>query len=832
VIRRVIPLDSKATSYGNCWFGRVRKNKMKGRFPLSSILFYGITTLMVAVCLASFIKALSWINKPFPGFLIYKFPRVGSMSRGDWPGVKAGLKVLDKIIAVNGQPIKEGKDLVAIARERGPGEPIHYNVESEGRIRRVTIPTTIFTFYDFFMIFLMPFLGGFGLFFLGFIVYILKPNIPTSWVFFFFCLTMSIYMVTGFEIQSTYVFIQPHYLIIPLGGAIFFHLGLIFPEKKTLLISYPLSKYLIYLPAIVLALAYEPFIFTSSVISNLSTLPWIPDIKTTTVFTRIFAFSCVIGVIILVFHSMAKTSSSLVRQRAKMIIFGATIGWFLPGILMILVLFVKINFPWNFLVFLVIFFPLAIAYSIVRHNLFDADAIIKRTMGYVIVTAVIVGTYVLVSISLNVFLEQYQVAQSSTFPIIFTLVIILIFNPLRNRIQSLVDRLFFRKEYDYGEIVHRIGGAMASLLDLGQILRQLISTFMKDMFIDTSSVMLLSPTGTGYHVFLADGERKNEVEQVTLLRDQPLLQIIEKEKKEITKYDVLEDPKYSAVCEDCARDFDSLHASLMVPLVFQDQVIGLINLGEKKSGKFYNREDIDLLRIIANQGAVAIQNAKLLEQMKAEEAVRTNLARYLSPQIVDQVIKKNVEVNLGGDRKVVTVLFSDIRNFTRISESLPPDKLIHLLNEYFTEMAKIIFENQGSLDKYIGDAIVAVFGSLIPLENPGRTAIQAAVQMMKELSSINERWMNQYGFRMDIGIGINTGEVFLGNIGSPERMEFTVIGDTVNIASRFSDIAKAGQILITKETLAGLTPDIEYKELPPTEVKGKTGKLKVFEIVY
>jgi len=261
-------------------------------------------------------------------------------------------------------------------------------------------------------------------------------------------------------------------------------------------------------------------------------------------------------------------------------------------------------------------------------------------------------------------------------------------------------------------------------------------------------------------------------------------------------------------------------------------VIGLINLGEKKSGKFYNREDIELLRTLANQGAVAIQNAKLVDQMKAEEAVRTNLARYISPQIVDQVIKKNVQVNLGGDRKVVTVLFSDIRNFTRISESLPPDKLVHLLNEYFTEMARIIFENQGSLDKYIGDAIVAVFGSLIALENPGRTATQAAIQMMKELSSLNERWKTQYGFGMDIGIGINTGEVFLGNIGSPERMEFTVIGDAVNIASRFSDIAKAGQILITKETLSCLGRDMNYRELEPVEVKGKTGRLEVFEIVY
>ena len=147
-------------------------------------------------------------------------------------------------------------------------------------------------------------------------------------------------------------------------------------------------------------------------------------------------------------------------------------------------------------------------------------------------------------------------------------------------------------------------------------------------------------------------------------------------------------------------------------------------------------------------------------------------------------------------------------------------------------MAKIIFENQGSLDKYIGDAIVAVFGSLITLDNSANNAVQAAVQMMKQLPALNEKWMREFGFSMDIGIGINTGEVFLGNIGSPERMEFTVIGDTVNVASRFSGLAQPRQILITRETLDFLGNDVPHKQLPASMVKGKAEKLKVFEILY
>jgi adenylate cyclase len=726
--------------------------------------------------------------------------------------------------------VVQGQDVVSKVEKKKPGTLVHYVIKSKGTTREVTLPVTLFGIRDFFMTFFINLLGGLVVFCLGCIVYVLKPRVSTSWVFFLFSFFLGLYMITSFEILSTYFFIHLHYFAVCFMGITALHLGLIFPDRKPFLSRFPQIEYLIYALPLVLAIAYQIYFFTFP--ENMNSNVGLVSYRFLGTIARLITFSSAIGLVILMIHSLYRASSVTARQRARMILFGVTIA-FLPstGIMMGFYLF-KVTFPWNFLVIFVIFFPASIAYSIVRHNLFDSDAIIKRTVGYVIVTAVVVGAYVLVSIVFNVLLGQYQVSQSKVFPIVFTLIIILIFNPLRNRIQSLVDRVFFRKEYEYGEIIDKISNAITSLLGLGQILKQMVRTFMEDMFINTSSVMLLNPATAEYQVYLADGEKKGEIEKVIFKKDQPLMHIIEKEKKELTKYDVLEDPKYREVSRACAKDFETLNASLIVPLVFQDKVIGSLNLGEKKSGKAYSREDIDLLRTLANQGAVAIQNAKLVDQMKSEEVVRANLARYLSPQIVDQVIKKNVEVNLGGDRKVVTVLFSDIRNFTRISESLPPDKLVQLLNEYFTEMAKIIFENQGSLDKYIGDAIVAVFGSLIPLENSGQTAVQAAIQMMQEMSSLNERWKNQYGFRMDIGIGINTGEVFLGNIGSPERMEFTVIGDTVNIASRFSDVAKAGQILITKETLSNSGPEIKYTELPPVEVKGKTGKLEVFEIIY
>jgi serine phosphatase RsbU (regulator of sigma subunit) len=604
---------------------------MKGRFPLSSILFYGISGLVVLVAIISFINALSWLNKPFPGFLVYKDPLVGSFRSQEWPGSEAGLKFLSRIVTVDGQPVRDGDEIVQSARMKKVGAPVKYLVGTRGERHEVTVPVTIFTLKDFLLIFFITFLGGLVFFALGFIVYFMKPNMRMSWVFLLACFGQAIYMVTGFEIQSAYTFVRFHYLVLSLYPAVVFHLGLIFPERKKVLNRFWALEYLIYLPALILAAAFLVHFSQAKPISDSSLASALETYIKLGSMARSFMLFCFLSWVLFVLHSLFKAAEIHSQQRARMILFGVTISAAPSVMLMALAHFLKVHFPWNFLVFFLVFFPASIAYSIIRHNLFDADMIIRRTVGYVVVTAVVVGAYIGVSLGLNVFLGSYQLAQSRAFPILFTLGIILIFNPLRDHLQALVDRLFFRKEYDYSAIVEKVGGAMTSLLELSPILKRLVQTFTEDMFISTSSVMLLAPAGNEFEVLLADGEQKQIVEKVTFKQDKPLMEIIRREKRELTKYDVLEDPRYRAVSESCATDFARLNASLIVPLVYQNQVIGSLNLGEKKSGKAYNREDIDLLRAIASQGSVAIENARLfqenLEKQRMEEEL--NIARDL-----------------------------------------------------------------------------------------------------------------------------------------------------------------------------------------------------------
>jgi phosphoserine phosphatase RsbU/P len=600
-------------------------------FRASSWLFYGLSGFMTLVIIASFIAALSWINRPYPGYLVYDFPLVGSMSMEDWPGRRAGLVFLERVVSVNGHPIWKGRDVYRIVREESPGILYRYELGSKAERRELAIPSTVFTGWDFFMVFFLTFAGGATVFCLGFVVYLLKPRVKVSWVFFLLCLFLSLYMVTSFEIQSTYLFTHFHYLALCFMSPFFLHLGLIFPDRKRFLNRFGAVEYVIYLPAILFAVGYQIYLLHFVEILQSDALRWLPSYKAMGLVNRMFLLFCIAGLISLIIHTFVRGSTNVARQRARMILFGVTIAFGPPVVLMLLSPFVKVNFPWNFLVFFVIVFPASIAYSIAKHNLFDADTIIRRTVGYAVVTAVVIGAYAVVSLGLNVLVGKYEMSHSPAFPILFTLGVILVFNPLRDRIQAVVDRLFFRKEYDYGKIVDKIGAAMTSVLDQGEILKRLMRTFIEDIFINTSSILLFQPATAQYLVSLVEGERREDLEQKSLRRDKPLVQIIERERKELTIIDVQEDPKYKEVSVDCAMEFEGLHATLMVPLVFKDQVIGLMSLGEKKSGKAFSREDVDLLRTLANQSAVALENARLfqenLEKQRMEEEL--NIARDL-----------------------------------------------------------------------------------------------------------------------------------------------------------------------------------------------------------
>jgi adenylate cyclase len=186
---------------------------------------------------------------------------------------------------------------------------------------------------------------------------------------------------------------------------------------------------------------------------------------------------------------------------------------------------------------------------------------------------------------------------------------------------------------------------------------------------------------------------------------------------------------------------------------------------------------------------------------------------------------------LGGEKCPVAVLFSDIRGFTALAETMRPDEMASLLTEYFTEMVDCVFRYEGTLDKFIGDEIMAQWGAPISGFDDVDKTMAAAIEMMRQLEKLNAGWRIVGRPELQIGIGLNFGEAFAGNIGSERRLEFTVIGDTVNTAKRLCSAADAGQILLTDDFRRALRNPPKLVECPPMELKNKSQPVTVYRVV-
>ena len=220
-------------------------------------------------------------------------------------------------------------------------------------------------------------------------------------------------------------------------------------------------------------------------------------------------------------------------------------------------------------------------------------------------------------------------------------------------------------------------------------------------------------------------------------------------------------------------------------------------------------------------------------EAKTKEKVENAMGKYMSEDVMKNVIKNIDNLGLGGKKATVTVLFSDIRGFTSMSEKMSAQEVSQLLNEYFSAMEPIVTKYNGIINKFIGDAVMAVFGEPINDEQHPLNAVKCGYEMLKKVEELDIKWQKEGKPTIQIGVGINTGEVFVGNIGSEKRMEYTVIGDTVNLASRLESYNKTYKthILISSTTYEASKDFIETNRISDVEIRGKAEKMDIFEVV-
>jgi len=275
-----------------------------------------------------------------------------------------------------------------------------------------------------------------------------------------------------------------------------------------------------------------------------------------------------------------------------------------------------------------------------------------------------------------------------------------------------------------------------------------------------------------------------------------------------------------------------LQSLLCVPLATTARLVGCMILVNKRQDAYFAAGDEKLSLAIAIQAAIAIENSRLQQRIREEERIGASLQRYVSPNVVRAVLERGGLQELIGDRWWATIVFVDIRDFAVLVEKTPPKIVRDLLDEYLREMTEIIFRYQGAIDEFAGDQLLAFFG--IPLATPkgAENAVRAALDMVHRMGELRASWAQRGlpGFR--IGVGMSTGWVAVGNIGSEKRMELTVIGPPVVIASRVEDLNKelGTRILVTQDTFDEVRDLVLYRERGTAALKGISRPVPIYEI--
>ena len=374
-------------------------------------------------------------------------------------------------------------------------------------------------------------------------------------------------------------------------------------------------------------------------------------------------------------------------------------------------------------------------------------------------------------------------------------------------------------KYKEINLLYNISEKIAASLDLKEVARLIIEEARRSITATGASVMLLNEQTKRLEIVSAFGKQYAEKANLTA-GDGIAGNVLLHGNAEIVN-DVHSDPRY-------IDGTNGIKSMICAPLKTKNRSIGVINMSSDEP-VFYKAADLKLLTILASQAASAIENAILHKKKLKEERIKSNLERYVASQIVDIIMEDKGDISLDSEMRNIAILFSDIRGFTSTCEDLAPKDVVGYLNDYFTQMVDVIFAQDGTVNKFVGDMIVALFGAPAYLSNNEKQAVQAAIEMQKCIKSTPDSWI---GNHFDTGIGINSGDVVVGNIGSPQHMDYTAIGDEVNVASRLQSIAKGGQVLVSRSVYDSTMDFFEFRSMGSIKVKGKKRAIELFEVIY
>lgn len=794
------------------------------------VVFVAVLGLALLIAVQATLDRSQHLGRPFAGFAVMEnlLVAIGGAERG-------GLQPFDLVRAVNGQVLTSGRQLQAEIARQPAGTSFHYIVYRRGQLVEADVATRAHTRHDLVRFLVEGLFAGLLLLGLGALVFYLKPGVPQSWLFLAFCLDSFVINVTYADAHTTYRFTSLFLTAWAFSPALFLHLALTFPQRRTIARRYPRVVWVPYgLSALVAVLLqvdlYPDHAVRLGVFAGIGAAYWG-------------------GALILLVLALARTAvagaTPLMRQRARVLTAGFAVGYLPPVLGTAVEALFRLPVPHlNEIWKLHFLFPAAVAYAMVRYNLFDVRALLRTGTIYSAVTGLVVAAYAGAIALLDLLFSRLEVATSPLVPATVVAVAVVAFlNPVYVRTQKVVDRVFFRQRIDVQLSLERVSDVMIGLLDLQRIVA-LIRQTVDELFHPARQALLLHDASRQAYVLGGEG---NGGTPRLIPEDAPLPQCLARFRAPMTRERFEEDPGLRDCRDACLADLDALRAELVVPVLFRDRVTGFLALGPKRSGAAYTTEDLRLLRLLVNQSAVALEHAKAytaletanvelkaaLRRVEILESIRASLSKFV-PRTVQSLIEEAPEAPALDKREAdVSVLFVDIAGYTRLSERLDSEKVNDLVERYFGSYLDEILKRGGDVNETAGDGLMVVFQDPEPRRH-ARAAVKTALGILRRTREINAE-LADLSEPIAVHVGVNSGTATVGATKiegvAGTRWTYTASGPVTNLAARLAQLGEGDAVIIGPEIHRRLDVEFPFEELGERLLKNVEQPVRVYRLV-
>ena len=394
-----------------------------------------------------------------------------------------------------------------------------------------------------------------------------------------------------------------------------------------------------------------------------------------------------------------------------------------------------------------------------------------------------------------------------------------------------------------GVVLSQVAAAISSVMEFQPLIEMIMEKSKEVMNAEASSLMMLDVETNELTFNVATGEKGAALREIRLPVGKGIAGWVAEHKEPLLVPDAYADPRFNREA-DKMSGFQT-RSILCVPLMIQERILGVVQVLNPRGRESFAEGDRRVFTSFADQAAIAVENTRLYEEIKqrAEELrealererwltiQRDKLGKYVPKTVVEE-IERDREQALAGETRTIecSVLFSDIKGFTRFTEANPAWKMVQMLNQYHSAMTAVVDKYDGILDKFMGDGIMVVFLYQGEGDNHGLRAVQCGIDMQEEVGRLDLEWVEQGLGNLSIRVGVNTGEVISGSIGSSTRMDYTVVGDTVNVASRLETNGSPGTILLSDTAYDRIEGLLEAVRLEPITVKNRVQPVQVYSI--